>query len=479
MATPDSFLDMLRRNPRGWGNLAPAQEQPPQAIFDEYGQPHHPATGQPLYQNDAPQKSAGDSVHDIAMSPVNMAMAPVHALTSLSELGGFPNPQNPQNQQDVSALVASLFGGNAMRPAAGEAAAMRALADTSGPAFNAIDHPVNLFHGTAGPVDRFNTRDLWASPSERTAAQYADLAAAKTGADKNIIPLELHSDKIMTPAKRWMDENTARQQALDGGYDAINWGPFETGGGDYYQVVRPNTVRHAETGETLFSDTGKPSILGSALAGAEQRNALHLEGGLLKPTPAPNPYSQLALHHFDSLAAMPSTYSHLRDQGLTRLNAARTTLEDTADNMRGNRDMFREDKARTDPTNDLPRFHYDLKDADGNTAGVARGYVDGDTMHLDWLGGTSADKTNLGISGIRALREQARKDFPGVSNFEGERVSGAKDANEARDRTQSIKLLSDTGKPSPLGAALGGSQDDDPSSHAAIMDLLKKYGVTP
>ena len=47
-----SWLDMLARNPRGWGNLAPEPEAAPQAIFDEWGQPHHGVTGKPLYGPD-------------------------------------------------------------------------------------------------------------------------------------------------------------------------------------------------------------------------------------------------------------------------------------------------------------------------------------------------------------------------------------------------------------------------------------------
>lgn len=57
------------------------------------------------------------------------------------------------------------------------------------------------------------------------------------------------------------------------GYDGLVYkNKFEgKGGKDSFIATRPNTVRSATTGETLFSDTGKPSIAGSAL-GANQNN---------------------------------------------------------------------------------------------------------------------------------------------------------------------------------------------------------------
>ena len=56
----------------------------------------------------------------------------------------------------------------------------------------------------------------------------------------------------------------------EGGIDSINYrNTVEDPGSTSYITVSPGTVRSATSGETLFSDTSKPSLLGSAIA-AEQ-----------------------------------------------------------------------------------------------------------------------------------------------------------------------------------------------------------------
>ena len=198
----------------------------------------------------------------IAQSYGRLAGTPSHP-GSAYDLSGVPELDAPI-QQDMSNVLLSLYGGNAV---AGLAKGGAARAAVEGPPAGPFHpNPIPLYHGTNANFDRFNTRDMWATPSQKTADGYAKYAAEKHGGDANVMALELHSDKIMRPARRWGDENIARQEALDGGYDAINWGKFDTGGGEYYQVVRPGTVRNANTGEVVFSDTGKPSIFGSALA---------------------------------------------------------------------------------------------------------------------------------------------------------------------------------------------------------------------
>ena len=76
-----------------------------------------------------------------------------------------------------------------------------------------------------------------------------------------------------------------------------------------------------------------------------------------------------------------------------------------------------------------------------------------------------------GVDGLQYKNAMGREG-PGLSYI-------ATKPGTVRSATTGEKLFSDTGNPSPLGAALAGSQDDDTSSHAAIMDLLKKYGGTP
>lgn len=117
-------------------------------------------------------------------------------------------------------------------------------------------------------------------------------------------------------------------------------------------------------------------------------------------------------------------------------------------------------------------FYYDIRNPDGTEFGNARGSVVGDTMNFEWLGGPDGANA-LGVSGVRALREQVRNDFPGVSKFTGHRVSGARDKANAHNRTQIVELLSDTGKPSIFGSALAtaGEQPFD------LNELLTRYGA--
>ena len=139
--TSSSWLDMLARNPHGWGNLPPETEQPqPKAIFDEWEQPHEARTGKPLYGPDPTLLENLRSLGELparTVSPYNldtgefqvppMLSEPAHALSRVASSGGLPDPQDPQNQHDISTLLMTVFGGNAMAPArAGEAAVAKA-----------------------------------------------------------------------------------------------------------------------------------------------------------------------------------------------------------------------------------------------------------------------------------------------------------------------------------------------------------------
>lgn len=89
---------------------------------------------------------------------------------------------------------------------------------------------------------------------------------------------------------------------------------------------------------------------------------------------------------------------------------------------------------------DRTPFKYDIINNDGSAVGTASGSVAGDTMWFDWLGGRHDSPTPLGVKGLRQLREQVRKDFPGVKKFEGLRVSGAREGKSDSDAMQSVFL---------------------------------------
>lgn len=102
---------------------------------------------------------------------------------------------------------------------------------------------------------------------------------------------------------------------------------------------------------------------------------------------------------------------------------------------------------------------------DGRDAGMeARGTINGPEAFIDWIGpkmrngddaesilsdlatarGSQDNINSLGVSGLRALREALRRDFPDVKVFSGERISGANP-----DRWQSVPIAAN-----PENAAL-------------------------
>lgn len=104
-------------------------------------------------------------------------------------------------------------------------------------------------------------------------------------------------------------------------------------------------------------------------------------------------------------------------------------------------------------------FRYEILDQSGLPQGIAKGSVIGNTMYFDWFGGSLAKPTELGLSGVRQLREQVRKDFPDVTNFTGFRVSGAKKRTD--NPTQAVHIDANPYTAVPLGLAPD-AFDEDP-----------------
>lgn len=311
-----NLLDLLRDNPNGWGNFPPQPIAPPQPVLDEWGQPHDGTSGKPLYENNAPQKTAGESLHDIAMSPINMAMEPVHALGRLSEHGGFPNPSDPQNKQDMSALVMSMFGGNAFAPArAGKlprlpigaagvenhlpmdfesrmARAKEMGFDIETPWYHGTNHDFDTFdygklgHGGGGdPGNPMSTHGAFFTKDPDLAASYG----------RNVKQVYTRGEY-----PEWYMENANKPEIYeqtdtisDGlgmlkriGLDGVTL----TGPGTHPErvVFDPSKIRstdasfdpqHVGKNGLLLSDTGKPSALGAAMAGAERQPGIDVWHG--------------------------------------------------------------------------------------------------------------------------------------------------------------------------------------------------------
>lgn len=123
---------------------------------------------------------------------------------------------------------------------------------------------------------------------------------------------------------------------------------------------------------------------------------------------------------------------------------------------------------------------------DGRDAGMeARGTINGPEAFIDWIGpkmrngddaesilsdlatarGSQDNINSLGVSGLRALREALRRDFPDVKVFSGERISGANP-----DRWQSVPIAAN---PSTAALPSLGMSGLDPSTQ----DILQRYGL--
>jgi hypothetical protein len=313
-------MDNRPYNRAGRGQeVLPPSPQAPTAAFDEWGTPYD-AYGNSLAQ----PSSLGVNALTALAAPVNIGLGllgalspydgteggdgwrvppmisePAAAFQRSGELTGFgedgrfylPNMQNEQSRNDALMQLMTVTGGNAFGAALRPKPAPSALAKAA-PEVSALDaamegfrravdndlgdrspfwnNPIpqqdlRLYHGTGATFDRFNTPDVWATPNPDMASQWANHMSVDGGAP-NVIPLEIKNARITRPKSQTADADAERARALVEGYDVIDWGNFD--GANYYQAVRPGTVRSATTGETLFSDN-KPSLLGSALASGQ------------------------------------------------------------------------------------------------------------------------------------------------------------------------------------------------------------------
>lgn len=182
---------------------------------------------------------------------------------------GIPNPQNVENQNDVLTGLLSLYGGNAMNPG-------RLL---EGAAAKAEVAPQRMYHGT-GAADDFSMF----RPSESGAfgpGVYLSNDAAHAGSyaglddGARVMPLDVSGpfasmdDYLSTLHANGRNPEAAQNALLEQGFTGVTGG---IGGSDFSNVTnifKPGSVRSATTGETLFSDTGHPSLFGDAFSGAQ------------------------------------------------------------------------------------------------------------------------------------------------------------------------------------------------------------------
>lgn len=287
-ALPNSFVDAVA-NGQGWGKLAPISQVP--MSEDDAGN-QYAANGSIIRKGIAPgSMTLGETALAGATAPAKLATGlastlspygsdgfqvppilaePVRAGNRLLNSGGFPDPQDPQNQQDAVTSLLSFFGANAFGGARAGAGAAAALSDTSRPSVmgsavgSAEQQPIRAYHGTGATIDRFNTEHVFASTDPGVASKYSDWYPG--GGSPQVLPLDMHFGRVLSrsdPKLAGLDMDEIHAAARLGGYDGVDWGEGT------YSAVQPNTVRSATTGEVLFSDTSRPSLLGSAVA-AEQ-----------------------------------------------------------------------------------------------------------------------------------------------------------------------------------------------------------------
>jgi hypothetical protein len=132
----------------------------------------------------------------------------------------------------------------------------------------------------ANPFKYFQYRNI---PVEIDAKKVAELSSdVAPGFQGAPLARQLVKDGIAPPTVLDDASNeSVRAWLVDNGYDLVSYpNKFEGGGAPSYMALGTGNVRHATTGKTLYSDTGRPSIFGSALATAgEQPRGMTLYHG--------------------------------------------------------------------------------------------------------------------------------------------------------------------------------------------------------
>lgn len=264
------------------------------------------------YTNPDGSESAGFAWPGMITEPLN-ALQRLHE-NSYTEDGrlGMPNPEYQGNKDDALTALLSIYGGNALNHATrlpenaiGMFAGRHAkTADTkavkawhSTPAkFDTFDNAYtdevgfhfgskNQAHNRAYAMSDGNPwtyftkwRDI---PVEieinnpvalsTDPGSFMPMKLAKQLVKDGLAPHEL----IMEVQKVQLDpagspataKAVVRDYLLSKGYDAVKYpNRFEGVGDPSYMMLNTGNVKHARTGETLYSDTVKPSLMGSAVS---------------------------------------------------------------------------------------------------------------------------------------------------------------------------------------------------------------------
>ena len=264
------------------------------------------------YTNPDGSESAGFAWPGMITEPLN-ALQRLHE-NSYTEDGrlGMPNPQYQGNKDDALTSLLSIYGGNALNHAT--RLPENAIGMFAGRHAKTADtKAVKAWHSTPAKFDTFDnayTDEVGFHFGSKNQAHNRAYAMSDGNpwtyfTKWRDIPVEIEinnpvalstdpgSFMPMTLAKQLVKDGLAphelimevqkvqlgpagspatakavvRDYLLSKGYDAVKYpNRFEGVGDPSYMMLNTGNVKHARTGETLYSDTGKPSIAGSAIA---------------------------------------------------------------------------------------------------------------------------------------------------------------------------------------------------------------------
>lgn len=281
------ILNALMANPRGWGMSGPSLQEPEVAYQDDAGNLYG-FNGEKIRGWTLPADPMG--IYDVATAPAKFATSlaegfspygqkedgdtgfrvppiiqePVNALSRLAENSrlpdgslGIPEPRNPDNQRDVTTGILSLYGGNAFsRGVRGMRAVPRGAPDLS---------LLEQYHleNRLPPVSESVPRN-----------RQAILDDVLTGADY-ALPAASHPMFDPPPMSDVLRSGAANDVPFGGIHDANVPDSYRNALADQWRRNFRPDLGVIDGG--LLSDTGKPSLMGSALAaGSKGVPAYHI-----------------------------------------------------------------------------------------------------------------------------------------------------------------------------------------------------------
>lgn len=268
----DNFLNRLNRNPYQPIDSASITR------VDELGNGYDDWNNLIAPKFEQPQQTWGETALGVATAPARIATA---LAGSLSPYGADGWQVPPIVHEGVNALTAvgdaynyGMSDDEINSRALGMAGFMMGgggLAAKS-PVSRAVT--VRGYHGTRSEFDKFNGPSVFASENPNAASEWA-MVANRDGDGPNVLPLDITSSNPYYAKSLFPDEaELSRIASADP--DVVFYPPstqhgttFDKHPGRVFEARKPNTVRSATTGETLFSNASKEGAVPAVLAGQE------------------------------------------------------------------------------------------------------------------------------------------------------------------------------------------------------------------